>query len=178
MASGPAPLSTVVFRYFNAAGAAPQFGLGEVHDPETHLIPKALSATLAPPSRRMAQALTINGADYPTADGTCVRDYVHVLDLAEAHLLGLRYLLAGGSSDVFNLGSGSGATIREIVAAIERTTGAAVPYRIGPRRAGDSPRLVANIGKAGRVLGWRPRYQLEDIISSAAQFHGAQQLSG
>ncbi|MBX9591561.1 MAG: UDP-glucose 4-epimerase [Hyphomonadaceae bacterium] len=174
-AAGPAafaPPSSLIFRYFNAAGAHPAAGLGEVHDPESHLIPRAI-ATLrrASPAGEGEAVLTINGEDYATPDGTCMRDYVHVLDLAEAHVAGLEYLLAGGGNDVVNLGSGSGYSIRQVVAAIETVTGQPVPVRIGPRRAGDPAHLVADITKAQRVLGWRPRRGLADIIASAVDFH-------
>jgi UDP-glucose 4-epimerase len=162
-------LSSLALRYFNAAGAHPSAGLGQAHDPVTHLIPRALAVALAP--REAAGGLTINGDDYPTADGTCVRDYVHVLDLAEAHVAGLEYLLNGGRSDTINLGSGSGYSIRQVVSAIERVTGRAFATRVGPRRAGDPAHLVADIGKAERVLGWRPRRDLEEIAASAAEFH-------
>jgi len=164
-----AGLSSLTFRYFNAAGAHPATGLGEVHDPETHLIPRTLAAALAP--RGDAAALTINGDDYPTADGTCVRDYVHVLDLAEAHVAGLEYLFDGGQSEAVNLGSGSGYSIREVVSAIERVIGQPVVVQIGSRRAGDAASLVADVTKARRLLGWRPRRDLNEIVASAAEFH-------
>jgi UDP-glucose 4-epimerase len=170
LAAGAFPgLSSLALRYFNASGAHAAAGLGEVHEPETHLVPRALAAALAPSGSRAT--LTVNGDDYPTADGTCVRDYVHVLDLAEAHVAGIEYLLDGGHSDAINLGSGSGYSIREVVSAIERVTGQALATRAGPRRAGDPARLVADIGKAERVLGWRPRRGLEEIVASAAAFH-------
>jgi UDP-glucose 4-epimerase len=170
LATGAFPgLSSLALRYFNASGAHPAAGLGEVHEPETHLIPRALAAALAP--QRSGAALTVNGDDYPTADGTCVRDYVHVLDLAEAHVAGIEYLLDGGRSDAVNLGSGSGCSIRQVVSAIERVTGQGFPTRVGPRRAGDPASLVADIGKAQRLLGWRPRRDLEEIVASAAEFH-------
>ena len=164
-----AGLSSLALRYFNASGAHAAAGLGEVHEPETHLIPRALAAALAPSGS--GATLTVNGDDYPTADGTCVRDYVHVLDLAEAHVAGIEYLIGGGRSDAINLGSGSGCSIRQVVSAIERVTGRALATRVGPRRAGDPARLVADIGKAERVLGWRPRRDLAEIVASAAEFH-------
>ena len=164
-----AGLSSLALRYFNASGAYAAAGLGEVHEPETHLIPRALAAALAPSGG--GATLTVNGDDYPTADGTCVRDYVHVLDLAEAHVAGIEYLLDGGASDAINLGSGSGCSIRQVVSAIERAAGRPVPAKVGPRRAGDRARLVADIGKAERVLGWRPRRDLAEIVASAAEFH-------
>src|SRR5262245_15478409 len=162
-------LSSLALRYFNAAGAHPAACLGEVHEPETHLIPRVLAAALAPPAD--APGLTINGDDYATADGTCVRDYVHVLDLAEAHVSGLEYLLDGGRSDAINLGSGCGDSIHQVVSAVERATGRPVPAKIGRRRAGDPPSLIADIGKARRVLGWRPHRDLGAIVASAAEFH-------
>ncbi len=164
------PVSTLAFRYFNAAGALPAAGLGEVHEPESHLIPRLLAAALAPVGGGGA---TINGEDYPTPDGTCVRDYVHVADLAEAHVAGLDYLLDGGKSDVFNLGCGSGYSIREVLAAVEKVTGAPIPTRVGPRRAGDPASLIADVSKVRRVLGWQPRRTLHEIVASAAEFHRA-----
>lgn len=170
-AAGFAPPSSLIFRYFNAAGAHPAAGLGEVHEPESHLIPRAVAAALDATQGRSGGHLTINGDDYPTPDGTCVRDYVHVLDLADAHIAGLEYLLAGGANDVVNLGSGSGYSIQQVVAAVADVTGLPVPVRMGPRRVGDPGRLVAEVTKARRVLGWRPERGLHEIIASAAEFH-------
>jgi UDP-glucose 4-epimerase len=170
VATGAFPgLTSLALRYFNASGAHPAADLGEVHDPETHLVPRALAAALAP--SRSGAALTVNGDDYPTPDGTCVRDYVHVLDLADAHVAGIEYLLDGGASDAINLGSGSGYSIRQVVSAIERATREAFPTRVGPRRAGDAASLVADISKARRLLAWQPRRDLEEIVASAAAFH-------
>jgi UDP-glucose 4-epimerase len=165
------PPSNLILRYFNAAGADPAAGLGEVHEPESHLIPNALAAVLGSTRAGASPALTINGVDYPTDDGTCVRDYVHVLDLADAHVAALEYLLAGGASDVVNLGSGSGYSIRQVVETIESVSGVPVGTRLGPRRAGDPARLVADVAKAQRVLGWQPRRTLRDIVASALEFH-------
>jgi UDP-glucose 4-epimerase len=165
-----APPSSLIFRYFNAAGAHPAAGLGEVHDPESHLIPRAIAAAQQSARSGDGAVLAINGDDYPTEDGTCVRDYVHVLDLADAHVAGLEYLLAGGANDVINLGCGSGYSIRQVVATIEHVTGIPIPTRIGPRRAGDPARLVADVTKARNVLGWRPRRTLHEIVGSAAEF--------
>jgi UDP-glucose 4-epimerase len=162
------PDSTLAFRYFNAAGGHPAAGLGEMHEPESHLIPRLLGAALAPKEGVVA---TINGEDYATPDGTCVRDYVHVLDLADAHVAGLDYLLGGGKSDVFNLGSGSGYSIRQVLAAVENVMGAPLPSRVGPRRAGDTASLIADVGKVRRALGWEPKRSLLDIVASAAEFH-------
>ncbi len=164
-----APPSSLIMRYFNAAGADPAAGLGEVHEPETHLIPNALRAVLRTDGG--GAVLTVNGDDYPTEDGTCVRDYVHVLDLAEAHVAGLEYLLRGGPSDVVNLGCGSGYSIREVLAAIEKVSGKPVPMRIGPRRPGNSDRLVADVSRVRDVLGWQPTRSLEEIVASALEFH-------
>jgi UDP-glucose 4-epimerase len=163
--------SSLIFRYFNAAGADPAAGLGEVHDPESHLVPRAIAAARQSARTADSAGLTINGDDYPTEDGTCVRDYVHVLDLAEAHVTGLEYLLAGGANDVINLGCGSGYSVRQVVAAIEHVTGIPIPARIGPRRPGDPARLVADVAKAHKVLGWQPRRSLHEIVASAAEFH-------
>ncbi len=170
LAAGVFPgLSSLALRYFNASGAHPAADLGEVHEPETHLIPRALAAALAP--QRSGAALTVNGDDYPTPDGTCVRDYVHVLDLADAHVAAIEYLLDGGRSDAVNLGSGSGYSIREVVSATDRVTGAGLATRTGPRRPGDAPSLVADIRKARSLLAWRPRRDLQEIVASAAEFH-------
>ena len=156
-------LRHVSLRYFNAAGADPQGEIGEVHDPETHLIPIVLQAI-----RGDRPALELYGTDYPTKDGTCVRDYVHVSDLAEAHVLALGYLAAGGASQSLNVGTGRGWTVREVIAAAEKVTGQHVPVRIAPRRAGDPPGLVADANLAGRTLGWKPRYPgIEEQVEHA-----------
>lgn len=160
-------LKYVALRYFNACGAHPSGVIGEAHDPETHLIPLILQV---PAGRR--QALTIFGDDYPTPDGTCVRDYIHVTDLAQAHILALDYLAGGGESSVFNLGNGVGFSNREVVEVARKVTGHPIPVEIGPRRAGDPARLVASSQKARTVLGWDPRYaDLETIISTAWEWH-------
>ena len=159
----PLGLRHAALRYFNAAGADPDGETGECHDPEPHLIPNVLKAALGsgPP-------VTLHGHDYPTPDGTCVRDYVHVADLAAAHVLALRRLLAGGASLTLNLGSGGGASVSEVIATAERVTGHAVPRRAGPRRPGDPPRLVAGNALARQALGWAPaRSDLETIIADA-----------
>jgi UDP-glucose 4-epimerase len=156
-------LKSVVLRYFNAAGADPGGTIGEWHEPETHLIPLVLQT-----ARRLRPRLEIYGDDYPTPDGTCVRDYIHVTDLAQAHLLGLRYLRAGQPSDVFNLGNASGFSVRDVIAAIERITGLPVDWQVVPRRPGDPSTLVGDADKARRILGWRPRFdRLETIIETA-----------
>jgi len=149
-------------RYFNAAGATE--ARGEAHRPETHLIPLAIRA-----ARGEGLPLEIYGTDYATPDGTCVRDYIHVADLAEAHVLALEALDAGKRGGIFNLGNGRGFTVREVLQAVEAATGKPVPVKEGPRRPGDPPMLVASAQRARVELGWRPhRGDLEDIIASAA----------
>jgi UDP-glucose 4-epimerase len=161
--SGIHGMAAVALRYFNAAGADPEGELGECHDPEPHLIPLALSAAMG--SRR---ALDIYGSDYDTPDGTAIRDYLHVSDLADAHVQALRYLNAGGASDVFNLGTGIGVSVREVAAMVEQVTGKKVPVRECPRRGGDPPNLVAEATKAAQILNWRPRCSsLPEIIVTA-----------
>ena len=156
-------LRSVALRYFNAAGADPQGRIGERHEPETHLIPLALQAVLG---RR--PALRVFGRDYDTPDGTCIRDYIHVDDLAEAHLLALEYLWNGGASDVFNLGNGAGFSVQAVLDAVERVTRRKVPVEDAPRRSGDPARLVADSSRARSVLGWQPRYaDLDTIVRDA-----------
>lgn len=156
-------LKSVCLRYFNACGADPEGELGERHDPETHLIPLALQAV----SGRRG-ALTVFGSDYDTPDGTCIRDYVHVVDLCEAHMRALNYLASGGASAAFNLGNGDGYSVVEVVNAVGRVTGKAVPIIEGPRRAGDPARLVADSALAREILKWQPQYaELDTIISHA-----------
>lgn len=155
-------------RYFNAAGAAPEQGLGESHEPETHAIPLALYTLLGGRER-----FDIYGDDYDTRDGTCVRDYVHVLDLADAHVRAAERLLAGGESIALNLGTGDGVTVLELLAAIERVTGQSPPSNTAPRRAGDAAALVADNTQAQRELGWRPKRDIDDIIRSAWTWHAA-----
>ena len=156
-------LRWIALRYFNAAGADPAGEIGEAHDPETHLIPLVLRAA-APGDF----SLQVFGSDYATPDGTAVRDYIHVQDLAAAHVLALRALQGAAVNDVFNLGTGKGASVREIIATVEKITGAKVRHQIGPRRAGDPQALVASPKKALEKLGWRAsRSELEMIISDA-----------
>lgn len=156
-------LNRVIFRYFNVAGADPDGEVGEQHRPETHLIPLMLDAI---EGRR--PALTVFGSDYPTPDGTCVRDYVHVWDLVQAHVLGLRWLMDGKGNAEFNLGSGRGFSVREVIEASKSVTNRAVPVVEGPRRAGDAALLVSGSTKAVEVLGWQPRYTaLQDMIRHA-----------
>lgn len=161
------PLEAVIFRYFNVAGADPEAEIGEFHQPETHLIPLMLDAI---DGRR--PALTLHGTDYPTPDGTCIRDYVHVMDLVEAHLLGLDWLRAGKGARVFNLGTGTGFSVREVVEASRAVTNRPVPIVEGPRRAGDCVRLVSGSTRAGAELGWTPRRStLPQMIADAWRWH-------
>jgi UDP-glucose-4-epimerase GalE len=155
-------LRSVSLRYFNAAGADESGEIGEIHEPETHLIPLALSATTA-----NGPELQIHGTDYPTQDGTCIRDFVHVSDLAEAHVRALQYLEKGGDSLAINLGTGRGHSVLEVIQAAERATGRRVRRKFGLRRPGDPPALVADPAKAHRVLGWSAKRDLADIVSSA-----------
>lgn len=153
-------------RYFNAAGSDTETGIGEDHDPESHLIPLVMKTALG-----QRDHIGIFGEDYPTADGTCVRDYIHVNDLAEAHLLALEYLAGGGSSDVFNLGSGDGYSVKEIIETARHVTGREIKATVEPRRAGDPSVLIASNKKAAEVLGWKPVRGLEQIISDAWAWH-------
>lgn len=156
---------SVRLRYFNACGAEPEAGLGERHDPETHLIPLLLKAILT------GKPVTLFGDDYPTEDGTCIRDYIHVSDLAQAHIFAVEHLLNGGASDYFNVGTGAGHSVKEVLASVERVTGKKVPHEIGPRREGDPPSLVADSTKLQKTLGWTPqRAELDRIIADAWQF--------
>jgi len=158
-------LSSVALRYFNASGAHPDGTLGERHKPETHLIPLLLRAV------ETGQPVTVFGEDYPTPDGTCIRDYIHVNDLAQAHILALEHLMGGGVSGVFNVGTGSGHSVREVIRAVEEAAGRKVPYVVGPRRPGDPPSLVAAAGKLRSTLGWEPRYaDLRVIVEHAWNF--------
>ncbi|MBC2837145.1 UDP-glucose 4-epimerase GalE [Paragemmobacter straminiformis] len=155
-------LRTVIFRYFNVAGADPAGELGEHHDPETHLIPVMLDAIGG-----KRGALTVFGSDYPTADGTCVRDYVHVTDLADAHVRGLRWLQAGHGSRVFCLGTGQGYSVREVLDHARVVTNRAVPVVEGARRAGDAAKLVCGSARAVTELGWQPERGLGEMIRDA-----------
>jgi len=154
-------LRFVALRYFNAAGATAR--AGEHHDPETHLIPLALRAAAG-----RGTALTVFGTDYDTPDGTAVRDYIHVADLADAHLLALEHLRRGGASQFLNLGTGTGFSVLEVIEMARRITGRDVPHQVGPRRAGDPPRLVADASRARGVLGWSPRQPALDTIVRSA----------
>ncbi len=160
-------IRSVCLRYFNAAGADPEAEIGERHEPETHVIPLAINGALSDDF-----VFTIHGNDYDTRDGTCVRDFIHVRDLADAHKRALDYLSGGGGSDVFNLGTGNGTTVTEIADAVERVTGRQMKRATGPRRAGDPPQLVAQAGKAASVLGWTAaRSSIDEIISDAVRWH-------
>jgi UDP-glucose 4-epimerase len=156
-------LKSVCLRYFNAAGADPEGQLGERHEPETHLLPLILQAA---GGRR--ESITVYGRDYDTADGTCVRDYVHVTDLIAAHALALDYLLQGGTSTAFNLGNGQGFSVQQVIDTARRVTGRAIRVSEAPRRAGDPPSLVADPRRAQAVLGWQPQFaSLEQIVTHA-----------
>lgn len=160
-------LRYVTLRYFNAAGADVEGALGERHEPETHLIPLVLQTALGERAH-----ILIYGDDYPTPDGTCLRDYVHVSDLTQAHLLALQSLLAGGENAVYNLGNSTGYSVREVIDIARRVTGRPIETQIAPRRPGDPAVLVADSGRIRRALGWQPRYeQLDTIISSAWTWH-------
>ena len=160
---------SVSLRYFNAAGADEAGRIGESHEPETNAIPLALETGLV-----LRDCFKLFGDDYDTRDGTAVRDYVHVLDLADAHVRALRYLLEGGATTVFNLGTGEGTTVRELVGAIHRTTNRPLPVEVVARRPGDAPCLVADSTRARTVLGWRPTRSLDDIVRSAWRWHARQ----
>lgn len=160
-------LAWVALRYFNAAGADPDGEIGEDHDPETHLVPLVIQAALGERAD-----VEIYGDDYSTPDGTAVRDYIHVTDLAAAHVAALDYLMSGGESIALNLGTGNGHSVREVVAAVERLSGGRVPARMGVRRSGDPPVLVADASKARAVLAWKPVHsQLACIIETAWAWH-------
>lgn len=157
----------VALRYFNAAGADPEAEVGERHRPETHLIPLVLQTALG-----QRDSLQIYGDDYPTPDGTAIRDYVHVFDLADAHIAALDYLRGGGAPRAINLGNGQGHSVRQIIEAARRVTGRDIPVRAAPRRDGDSTRLVGDATLARDLLGWRPQYaDIEDIIATAWAWH-------
>lgn len=160
-------LRHVIFRYFNVAGADPEGDVGEFHRPETHLIPLMLDAI---DGKR--EGLTVFGTDYDTPDGTCIRDYVHVCDLVDAHILGLGWLEQGKHSRVFNLGTGSGFSVLEVIEQSKSVTNRPVPYTVGPRRAGDCTKLVSGSGRAENELGWKPkRSTLETMIADAWRWH-------
>lgn len=162
-------MRSVCLRYFNAAGADPEGEVGESHDPETHLIPLAIFAALG------RGPLSVFGVDYPTADGTAIRDYIHVTDLAEAHIAAVKYLRAGGETTSINLGTGAGLSVRQVMQMVEQVSGVPVPANYGPRRDGDAPALVADPGKAHRLLNWTPRHSsIESIVRTAWAWHSKQ----
>ncbi|CDG64413.1 MAG: UDP-glucose 4-epimerase [Methanobacterium sp.] len=165
-------LRYVSLRYFNAAGADPEGEVGERHDPETHLIPLILDAAMG---RR--EDIKIFGTDYPTPDGTCIRDYIHVTDLADAHIKALKYLEAGGKSEVFNLGNGNGFSVREVIEEARKVTGKEIKATETERRPGDPPVLVGSSQKAHEILKWQPKYaDLDKIISTAWEWHKKDKL--
>ncbi len=160
-------LRWAALRYFNAAGADPSGELGEVHNPETHLVPRLIEAALG-----RLESVEIYGVDYPTEDGTAVRDYVHVLDLAEAHVAALQHLLSGGESFSENLGTGHGVSVREVITAVERVSDSTINAKTAPRRVGDPPVLIADPTNAERILDWHPRFSsLDNIVNSAWDWH-------
>lgn len=164
-------LRSVALRYFNASGADPKGRAGERHDPETHLIPLLFRAI------ETGTPVTLFGEDYPTPDGTCIRDYVHVTDLAQAHILAVESLLSGASSNRFNVGTGTGFSIRQVIDSVEFVTGKKVPYKVGPRREGDPPELVADSSKLKTTLGWKPQFaELDQIVQTA--WHWAESRFG
>ena len=163
-------LRSARLRYFNAAGADESGEIGECHDPELHLIPLALRAAAG-----FGNALELYGDDYPTPDGTCIRDYIHVMDLAEAHVMALQHLVAGNPSFAVNLGTGQGASVKEVISSVEQVTGKKVPYRIVPRRAGDPPTLVADPTAAQKLLRWKAKRSLRDSVSTAWKWMEHQQ---
>ncbi len=164
-------LRSISLRYFNACGADAESGLGEEHEPETHLIPLLFRAILT------GEPVSIFGEDYPTPDCTCIRDYIHVNDLAQAHILAVESLLAGGASGAFNVGTGSGYSVREVLRTVEEVTGRKVPCVMGPRREGDPAELVADSTKLRNVLKWTPRYSgLREIVASAWEFEEKRQI--
>ena len=159
-------MRSAVLRYFNAAGADPDAEIGEDHTPEVHLIPRSIAAATGGP------CLQIFGDDYPTADGTCLRDYVHVSDLADVHVQALDHVVTRGQSDAYNLGTGLPHSVRDVITAVEGATGRRVPWTAGPRRAGDPPVLCAAVDKARRELRWAPRFpDLESIVRTAWAWH-------
>ena len=158
---------SVCLRYFNAAGAEPQGRLGEDHNPETHLIPLVMQTALG-----HRESISIFGTDYDTVDGTCVRDYIHVVDLAQAHILALQYLLNNGKTDVFNLGNSNGFSVKQVIEKAQKITGKKIILQECDRRQGDPPVLVGSADKAKKILGWNPEYSnLEDILTQAWQWH-------
>jgi len=160
-------LKYVSFRYFNASGADPECEIGEWHDPETHLIPLSIYNALG-----ITKNITVFGTDYPTPDGTCIRDYIHVNDIAKAHILGFEYLMSENKSDFFNLGNGNGFSVKEILDIVSRISGKKLNIVYGKRREGDPPILVGSSKKAYEILGWKPEFdKISDIIETAYRWH-------
>lgn len=160
-------INYVIFRYFNASGDDPDCEIGELHEPETHLIPLILDAALG-----KCDSISVFGDDYDTEDGSCVRDYIHVSDIANAHIEGLRYLENGGENNVFNIGNGRGFSVKEVISVVKKVTGKDFPVNIEGRRPGDPGTLVADSNKIHEVLGWTPEYDtLESIIETAWMWH-------
>jgi UDP-glucose 4-epimerase len=167
--AGPLEIAAVSLRYFNAAGAAGDGTHGERHDPETHLVPLVLRAAAR------GEPVEVFGGDYPTPDGTAIRDYIHIEDLAEAHLLALERTGDAGTAESFNLGNGGGFSVLEVIEAARRVTGRRIEMKVVPRRPGDPARLIASADRARRALGWKPRWTaLEEIVASAWRHHGRQ----
>ena len=160
-------LKYVSFRYFNASGADPECEIGEWHDPETHLIPLSIYNALG-----ITENITVFGTDYPTPDGTCIRDYIHVNDIAKAHILGFKYLMNESKSDFFNLGNGNGFSVKEILDIVSKVSGKKLKVVYGKRREGDPPILVGSSKKAHEILGWKPEFdKISDIIETAYRWH-------
>jgi UDP-glucose 4-epimerase len=160
-------LRYVSLRYFNACGAHKSGMIGEAHNPETHLIPLILQVP-----NKQREAISIYGEDYPTTDGTCIRDYIHVTDLAQAHILAVDYLMKGNESNIFNLGNGVGFSVKEVIETARKVTNDPIKEVLAPRRAGDPAVLIASSEKAKNVLGWKPQHaELEEIIASAWNWH-------
>jgi UDP-glucose 4-epimerase len=164
-------LNYCALRYFNAAGADPDCEIGELHDPETHLIPLVLDAAIG--KRR---SISVFGTDYPTPDGTCVRDYIHINDLADAHIRALEYIRTNNCSEKFNLGNGCGYSVKEIIEMARKVTGKEIPVVYAERRPGDPPELIGSAEKAKRILGWEPKFDLESIMQTAWAWHQKQQF--
>jgi len=160
-------LRSISLRYFNAAGADPDGEIGESHDPETHLIPLVLDVAAG-----IRPVITVFGNDYDTPDGTCIRDYIHVSDLADAHVLAFGALMHGADTAAYNLGNGKGFSVREVIQAVERVTSSAVPFTVGPQRLGDPAKLVGDSSKYRDKFGWNPRFtKLEEIIATAFRWN-------
>jgi UDP-glucose 4-epimerase len=157
---------SVIFRYFNAAGADPEGRIGEWHSPETHALPIAIETALG-----LRPDFQVFGTEYDTPDGSCIRDFVHVTDLADAHTRAVQHLLAGGRSTALNLGTGTGTSVLELIAAVQQVSDRKIPVRYGPARLGDSPRLVADNTRAKLLLGWSPQHELSSIIQTAWDWH-------